>query len=313
MNRARPSPAQSSAGIRRRSFVISSRWRSMTRSCTARWGGPPSSWRKSREWTKQRWKKSRRRWLLIYHPYSGSRGESKLTRWHGAVHRETLQGNRPPLARVLDDVDPPYQSVLPRNPHRRLRVGEILPARRERDDVDCGAADGIGAHVAGAVALPRMLHKLADQIRSRRAGAGDRGPNHLSGRRAGRVEPEAASVRYDAVVLRLAAPHREVVGAPLEQFAACGIGIAEHGVFHDLDEVRGEGADAIVGGRSAVENRSGILGLKVGRLECWKEQHHSNFPPVQHSNLHAPTAAGSATRRPIASAIIRTSRISCAN
>src|SRR6266487_1875513 len=98
-----------------------------------------------------------------------------------------------------------------------------------------------------------MFHKLPDQIRSRRTGAGDRGPNHLSRRGTGCVEPEAASVRYDAVVLRLTEPHREVVGAPLEQFAACGIGIAEHRVFDDLDEVGLERADGVERGGGAVE------------------------------------------------------------
>jgi len=80
------------------------------------------------------------------------------------------------------------------------------------------------------------------------------------------VVPEAASVGHDAVVLRLAEPHREVIGATLEQLAPCGIGIAEHRVLDDLDEVGLESPDRIERCGCAVENRCGIL----GGLAVWR-------------------------------------------
>ena len=84
--------------------------------------------------------------------------------------------------------------------------------------------------------------------------------------------------------------------------------VADHGVDGAV-----RGADGVVDRGGAIEYCQRILSWTVGKLECWNEQHHSNRPTVQHSNFHAPTAAGSATRRPMASAIIRTSRISCMN
>src|SRR2546422_4190758 len=54
----------------------------------------------------------RSRSLLIDHPYSGSRGESKLAGGNRRVCREVLQRNRPPLSRVFDNLDPPDQPIL---------------------------------------------------------------------------------------------------------------------------------------------------------------------------------------------------------
>ncbi len=70
-----------------------------------------------------------------------------------------LQRDRAALARILDDVDPPYQSILFRDPDGRVGVGEIgrPPPWRQRDDVHRDAVDRIGPHVPGGVALARVI------------------------------------------------------------------------------------------------------------------------------------------------------------
>src|SRR5213592_1501246 len=95
----------------------------------------------------------------------------------------------------------------------------------------------------------------------------NRRANHLTRRRAWRVQPEMPSVGHDPVVLRLRESHGEVAGAPLIQSAARRIRVSDHGIVDDLDEIGLESADGIVGLRSAVENWCGILGgWAVGRL-----------------------------------------------
>src|SRR5947199_10559673 len=91
---------------------------------------------------------------------------------------------------------------------------------------------------------------------------------------------------------------------------------ADQRVDDDLDEVSAERADRLVGLAGAVEDRPGVVGLSDGRTagqqydRCDKP---SDRPTVRPSDSHALTDAGSATRRPITSAMTRTSRISCAN
>src|ERR1051326_8819757 len=111
-----------------------------------------------------------------------------------------------------------------------------------------------------------MLDELPDQVRSRRPGAGNVGANHLSRCRARRVEPELLAVGDDAVVLRLCEAHREIARPLLEQRAARRVGIAEHRVYDDLDEVGLEGLDGIVGRGGTIEDRAWILG---GRAVAW--------------------------------------------
>src|SRR5882762_11036328 len=269
----------------------------MMPSCTAPSGARRSSWRRSRGWMMRLRRKSRRRWLLIDHPYSGSRGESKLPRWDRPVHREMLERNRPVLARILDDLDPPHQAILLSNPHRRRFVRQILYARCQRDHIDRSIRQRIAAHVARAVPLAWMLDELPDEIGARGPRARNRRANHLSGCRARRVEPEATAVGDDAIVLGVAEAHRKIVRPPLVEPAARRVRIAEHRVVDDLREVSLESADRVEGCAGTVENRSGILDRQQQKQQ----------------RRHAPTAAGSATRRPMASAIIRTSRINCAN
>src|SRR6267143_991553 len=226
-----------------------------------------------------------------------------------------LQRDGPPLSRCLHDLDAPHQPILPRDPHRRCGVRQIGRVRLERDHIDAAVRERIGPHIAGVVTLTGPFDKLPDQIRSGRSGAGDRAADHLTRRAARCVEPQLASIGDDAVVLRLAEAHGEVVRPALEQRAPRRIGIAEHRVVDDLHEVGRQGADRVEGCGGAVEDRPGIL-RNDGMMERWNEYHHcnhSNIPSFHRSSLHAPTAAGSATRRPIASAIIRTSRISCMN
>src|SRR6267143_4009060 len=226
----------------------------MIPSCTAPSGARRSSWRRSRGWMMRLRRKSPRRWLLIDHPYSGSRGESKLPRWDRPVHREMLERNRPVLARILDDLDPPHQAILLRNPHRRRFVRQILHARGQRDYIHRSIRQRIGAHVARAVPLARMLDELPDEIGARGSRAWDRRANHLSGCRARRVEPEATAVGDDAIVLGVTEAHRKIVRPPLVEPAARRVRIAEHRVLDNLDEVRREGADGVEGGGGAVEN-----------------------------------------------------------
>src|SRR5881396_2704126 len=155
-----------------------------------------------------------RRWLLIYHPYSGRRGKSEFTSGNRSIDRQVLENDRAALSGGLDDVDP---------------------------------------HISRGVPLARMLDELSNQIGSGGAGPGDGAPNHLARCRARRVEPQPAAVGDDAVVLRIGEPHREVAGAPLVQLAPRRIGVTEHRVFDDLDEVGREGADRVEGCGGTVE------------------------------------------------------------
>src|SRR3954467_15829341 len=105
-------------------------------SCTARWDGPRSSWRKNREWTSRPRRKSPLRSLLIYHPCSGRRRELELAGCDRTIDDELLQDDRAGLTAGLDDLDTPDQAVLSRHPHSRRRIGKVRGARLQRDYVD---------------------------------------------------------------------------------------------------------------------------------------------------------------------------------
>src|SRR3989442_10171853 len=112
-----------------------------------------------------------------------------------------------------------------------------------------------------------MLDELSDQIWPRRSRSRNRRANHLTRRRAWRVQPEVPSVGQDPVVPRLRESHGEVAGAPLIQSAARRIRISDHGILDDLDEIGREGADAVVNLARMIEDWGGILsGLAVRRF-----------------------------------------------
>src|SRR5256885_4034295 len=157
----------------RRSGAISRRSPRTTPCCTGRWGGPPSSSPRNGAWTRRR----PRAWptpsLLIYHSYSGRGRKRELAARGAAIHLELVEQHRPLLAPRFRDLDAPYQSVLAVDPDHRCAVRLIGLLGRERDHVRRPAAERVLADIARVVALARMLHELADQVRPGRAHVGD--------------------------------------------------------------------------------------------------------------------------------------------
>src|SRR5437879_13317062 len=110
-------------------------------------------------------------------------------------------------------------------------------ARPHRDEIYRAVRRLVAAVVPSRLPLARMLDELPDEIGPGRPRARDRRPDDLTGRRARRVEPEAASVGDDAVVVRVGEPHREVTRAPLKQLAARRCRMADTRVVAAMDEV----------------------------------------------------------------------------
>src|SRR5213079_3446200 len=177
--------------------------------CTGRWGGSRSSSPRNGAWPRRRRRASPTPSLLIYHSYSGRGRKRELPARGAAIHLELVEQYRPLLPPRFRDLDAPYQSVLAVDPDHRCAVRLIALLGRERDQVRRPAAERVHPDIARVVALVRMLHELADQVRPGRAHVGDARPDHLARRGARRVEPQVAAVRHDAVALGLGEAHRE--------------------------------------------------------------------------------------------------------
>src|SRR5207247_10098131 len=140
---------------------------------------------------------------------------------------------------------------------------------------------------------------------------------HAAGVGERRVEPEGVRGRPGASTLGCREAHLEVAGPALKQLPARRVWLPRQRVRHHLDESGGEGVDGIEDGARAVEEGAAAAGLSDGRTDGPEQRRHgkhqSDGPTVRRSDRHAPTDAGSATRRPMTSAIARTSRISWAN
>src|SRR5207244_1132148 len=191
-----------------------------------------------------------------------------------------------------------------------------------------------------ALALSRPLVELPDEVRARGADLGDSRADHLTRRRARRVQPEVPAVGHDAVSLGLGEPHGKAAGPHLVQLAPRGVRCADPRILDDLHELRRERADRLVRLAGVVEDGPGVLrrepceeqyctecGMRnaecgIGRTHVVHERGRRGSNPERytpHSPLrtphltHAPTDAGSAIRRPMPSAIPRISLSSGAN
>src|SRR6185295_3145843 len=300
-----------------------------TRCCIARSGERRSSLLRSGGWTERPRRGSPRRSLLIYHPCSAGGRKRELAPRHSGVYPDVAQDHRAFLAGALHDVHAVHQPVRPAHPDLRFAVGLLVPLRHEPDHVDrAPIRERVGPGVLRRVALTRLLDELSDQIGAGRAVLGDARADHLAWCGTRRIQPEEATVRHNAIALGRGEPHRKTTGAHLVQPATRGVGRPDHRIRDDLDEVSGKAGDRLVRRARAVENRPGVGALGAGQQRDREERGMRNaecgtyaeetdccsaFRLPRSALFHAPTDAGSATRRPITSAITRTSRISCAN
>src|SRR5262245_34101390 len=181
------------------------RWRATWQRCPTAYGTSTVIW-EQRRWTwpaAAGWMTrarivSRVRWLLIHHRHARGRSEGELPGRNGHVHFQLLQLDRALLTGALGNLEASHQSVGAGDPQLSAGVGQGRVPGREGDDVHPAGRHRVAAYESRAVALPRPIHELTDEIRSGGPGFRNAAADHLAGCGARRVEPEIAPVGDDA-------------------------------------------------------------------------------------------------------------------
>ena len=205
---------------------------------------------------------------------------------------------------MLGDFQAMRQPVLPIEPQHGALERQIRHRRDQLHDVYRPPVQLVLSHVRGGVPLGGPVEQPGEHIVPvHRPAARHAHPDHLARRGARRVDPHGPSVDDDGLAGRIGEPHGELVGPGLHQGAAA-FGAVDHRVVDDLDEVRLEAGERAVDPRRPAHDGLGVLRPRAGHRHGKREQ---GQPPSTQAHVLAP--AGSATRRPIASAMRRTSFI----